>query len=205
MVLFGTGSYFRNSDLGATPTQWLMGLQDRPDDASPISFNHLLEQDIVAAEGVLSEFSGLHLRSSTNKYLGNDQRGWYMALKSGERVVSSPVAALGGGSRVRFSTLIPDESDPCGGGREGFVMNLVANTGGSGGVTSFDLDRDGDVDSEVQLSGAAVTGVKMAEGESIVTVEDAGSNSEQSFDGKGQGGPGLEKEGREGRISWRQM
>ncbi|NOG31083.1 hypothetical protein HLB35_03675 [Halomonas sp. TBZ9] len=112
MVLFGTGSYFRNSDIGDIATQRLIGLQDGLDDQSTIVDNKLITQSTLLL-GTTSDGS-FDLRATSNNLLEENKRGWYLPLEGGERVVSTPVISTGG-QRVFFSTLIPDESDPCAG------------------------------------------------------------------------------------------
>ncbi len=115
--------------------------------------------------------------------------------------------------RVRFSTLLPDESDPCGGGREGFFMSLLADTGGSGGTTTFDFNGDGQPDSDATINGDAITGLQAGTGERLVGVNDGrverlfvGNPDDPSASPNGDGSITIGFNADHlGRRSWRQL
>ncbi|ATH77405.1 hypothetical protein CLM76_07295 [Vreelandella venusta] len=168
MVMFGTGSYFRSGDIGNNATQQFLGIQDRVGRTTTYGTSDLLTQRI---SGNASR-DGFNLRASTNLAPSSNQRGWRIELPAGERVIAAPSISSSLPRRVRFSTLLPDESDPCGGGREGFFMSLLADTGGSGGMTTFDFNGDGQPDSDATINGDAITGLQAGTGERLVGVND---------------------------------
>lgn len=168
MVMFGTGSYFRSGDIGNNATQQFLGIQDRVGRTTTYGTSDLLTQRI---SGNASR-DGFNLRASTNLAPSSNQRGWRIELPPGERVIAAPSISSSLPRRVRFSTLLPDESDPCGGGREGFFMSLLADTGGSGGMTTFDFKGDGQPDSDATINGDAITGLQAGTGERLVGVND---------------------------------
>ncbi|MDP1619403.1 MAG: hypothetical protein Q8M12_00220, partial [bacterium] len=99
------------------------------------------------------------------------KRGWYMDLPaSGERAVSKPTLYSG---RILFTTLIPSIVN-CDSGGSGWIMELDAVTGGplAGGPT-FDVDGDGDVDTDDNLGADGVypSGVATTSITSAVTVQ----------------------------------
>ncbi len=203
MVTVGTGSYFRNSDIGDSTPQQLIGLRDQVSRNTTLTQSNLLEQRITGN----SMRDGLNLRASTNNPLLSNDQGWYLVLPEGERVISAPSISSSVPRRVRFSTLLPDESDPCGGGRTGFFMSLLADTGGSGGFTTFDVDGDGASDSDAQINGDAITGLQTGTGERLVGV--AIGDTEQLFLGNPDAMPisvgvGFSND-HLGRRSWRQL
>lgn len=138
-MVFGTGSYFRVTDSGNNQVQSLYGIFD-DGSASNVGRGDLLEQEIttqtqtnyqVDRDGVVSTES-VDVRVLSGNTPGVSDEGWYLDLdtSSGERVVSR--ASFPSGfpvKRVRFSTLIPDNND-CGGGRDGYLMDIDLATGG---------------------------------------------------------------------------
>lgn len=211
MVLFGTGSYFRNSDIGDSEPQQFIGLQDNVNRTRPLNQADLARQTVT---GTASR-DGLNLRASSNNTLSNSQRGWRLELPPGERVISAPSISSSLPRRVRFSTLLPDESDPCGGGRSGFFMSLLADTGGSGGFTTFDLNGDGELDRDATIGGDAITGLQAGTGERLVGVSDRDGGIERLFIGNpddpsaspnGDGSITIGfNDDHLGRRSWRQL
>ena len=124
LVSFGTGSYFRNGDIGDRSTQQLIGLRDQVNRSTTITQDKLLVQSITGANSQ----GGFNRRASSNFAPDSNDLGWRLELPAGERVIAAPSISSSLPRRVRFSTLLPDESDPCGGGRSGFFMSLLADT-----------------------------------------------------------------------------
>ncbi|MFG6667650.1 pilus assembly protein [Halomonas sp. HNIBRBA4712] len=204
MVIFGTGSYFRNSDLADNNVQQLIGIRDQVSRTTPVTSSQLLEQRI---SGTGSQ-GGLTVRATTNAAL-TSQPGWRLALPAGERVVASPSFSSGLPRRVRFSTMRPDTTNPCAGKRVGYFLSLLADTGGSGGGTIFDFNRDGTIDSETKINGDAIVGLQIGSGERLVGVKSA-DGRETLFTGNPDGtsdtSPIVELiETPLGRRSWRQV
>ncbi|AVI62217.1 pilus assembly protein [Halomonas sp. GFAJ-1] len=209
MVLFGTGSYFRNSDVGDSAPQQFLGIQDRVGRTATYGTSDLVTQHITGN----ASRDGFNLRASTNLAPSSNQRGWRIELPPGERVIAAPSISSSLPRRVRFSTLLPDESDPCGGGRSGFFMSLLADTGGSGGSTTFDLSGDGKPDIDATINGDAITGLQAGTGERLVGVNDGqverlfiGNPDDPNASPNGDGSIAIGfSDEHIGRRSWRQL
>ncbi|MCP1328641.1 pilus assembly protein, partial [Halomonas sp. 707D4] len=115
MVLFGTGSYFRTQDVNDRNVQQLVGLRDRVDRTSALTSAQLLAQRITGS----ATRDGFNVRASTNVALTTGYEGWRLELPAGERVINSPTLSSDLPRRVRFSSMLPDIGNPCGGGRTG--------------------------------------------------------------------------------------
>ncbi|MFI2819216.1 pilus assembly protein [Vreelandella piezotolerans] len=209
LVSFGTGSYFRNGDIGDASIQQLIGLRDQVSRSSTITQSDLLLQRITGENSQ----SGFNRRASTNFAPDSNDVGWRLELPAGERVIAAPSISTSLPRRVRFSTLLPDESDPCGGGRSGFFMSLLADTGGSGGATAFDFNGDGRPDSDATINGDAITGLQAGTGERLVSVNDGeierlfvGNPEDTNASPNGDGSITIGfSDDHLGRRSWRQV
>lgn len=234
IVSFGTGSYFLNSDGGNKDVQSLYGLIDDFD--GEIS-NDLLEQLIIwQGEGTFTDPDGQEivygeLRVTTDHEL-DDEPGWRLDLHyrgeggtgslppQGERVVARPSLAPGvNRPAVRYTTLIPD-TDPCGLGRTGFLMELNITSGARPDRPVFDLDGDGqftDEDTvpimidgqEVDVPISGIGGVTQGEELSTVVDEFGVEQIVQPVDpdgGETEPSPGLLGDGAStGRQAWEQL
>ncbi|WP_447927230.1 pilus assembly protein [Vreelandella sp. EE27] len=210
MVLFGTGSYFRNQDVGHQGVQQLIGIRDQVGRSTEIKSSQLLSQTITAS----ASQNGLNVRATTNRALTGGQPGWRLELPAGERVIASPSLSSGLPRRVRFSTMLPDDSNPCGGERTGYFLSLLADTGGSGSATLFDLNGDGNIDSDARLGDDAIVGVQIGSGERLVGVKNpdgqeilfVGNPGEPSASPDGSGSLAVSSNDAPlGRRSWRQV
>lgn len=179
-LYFGTGKYLENTDIATTGTQTFYSLWDMAVSPSTISGRSELQQQTITTTLTVS---GEEYRTSSSNAVdwdgsvtGSIQRGWYMDLVSGERVVSEPSLFDG---RVLFTTLIPDAT-ACSGGGTGWLMELDAKTGSALGGPTFDVDGDGDVDTSDHLgtAGQYASGVKKTSIPSAVRLQ------------KNPGGPG---------------
>jgi type IV pilus assembly protein PilY1 len=158
MLYFGTGMYMQAADLSNTGTQTFYGILDT---GSSFTGRNSLAAQTVDFQGT---FSGTPVRVTSDNPA--DTRGWYMDLPdSGERNVSNPFLRAG---RIIFVTVIPD-SDVCNSGGNSWLMELNAINGsrldespfdlnGDGVFTladyvpvNYDVDGDGDVDSDDRL------------------------------------------------------
>lgn len=182
VVVFGTGSYFRVTDSGDNQTQSLYGIFDGGS-ASSVVRSHLLQQTIteqtstnyaVDKDGTATS-EAVDIRTLSGNPLGTTDKGWYVDLdtSTGERVISRPSFPSGYPvKRVRFSTLIPDNND-CGGGREGYLMDIDLLTGGQTNKSVFDLNRDGKFNASDESDSSVVNGIKgVVSGEEIRVVLD---------------------------------
>ncbi|UYF99640.1 pilus assembly protein [Halomonas sp. GD1P12] len=204
MVIFGTGSYFRTQDGNDQSVQQLIGIRDQESRTTSVASGQLLVQEISAT----GTQSGMTVRATTNKPL-TTQLGWRMVLPAGERVIASPSFSSGLPRRVRFSTMRPDTTNPCNVRRVGYFLSLVAETGGSGGGTIFDFNRDGEIDTGLLLNGDAIVGLQLGSGERLVGIKN-GDGEETLFTGNPDAGDTgvitVElNEAPLGRRSWRQV
>ena len=176
-LYFGTGKYLEAADIVTTEPQTFYSLWDQAVSPSRIAGGRsdLQEQTVVTTV----TYSGDDYRTTSANpvdwappvNVSGTKRGWYMDLPaSGERAVSKPTLYSG---RILFTTLIPN-SAVCGNGGTGWIMELDAVTGmplASG--PTFDVDGDGDVDTDDNLGTAGVypSGVKTTSIPSSVTVQ----------------------------------
>jgi type IV pilus assembly protein PilY1 len=146
LIYVGTGKYLESSDLAPGGTQTVYALWDKALSPSTIAGRgQLLEQEVVST----TTYSGKNYRrSSSNTIDWATQRGWYMDLTSGERIVSQP--ALFGG-RLLFTTIIPTSDGACGNGGTGWLMEVDALSGGKLNGPTFDVNGDGKIDSDDNL------------------------------------------------------
>jgi type IV pilus assembly protein PilY1 len=181
-VVFGTGSYFRVTDSGDNQVQSLYGIFD-DGSGSNLGRDDLVGQEIttqaqtdfsIDRNGTISD-EAVDVRVISDNALGDDDDGWYLDLdkSSGERIISRPSFPSGFPvKRVRFSTLIPDNND-CGGGRDGYLMDIDLANGGQTDRAVFDLNRDGNFDTADSSGSSIVNGIKgVVAGEEIRVVLD---------------------------------
>lgn len=200
MIVFGTGSFFRDQDSTSTQVQTLYGVIDT---ATLVNRNELLQQEITWQGNVTFDSYNYTVRSVSSNDATVAHKGWYLDLiyagnAEGERVISAPTFPTGlTQNRVRFSTLIPNE-DPCSSGRSGFIMDLMLADGGANQFAVYDLNRDGYFTANENYSGLGG-----GTGEELVTIRDAGI--ERGYLGDGTVLPPMSIGGKEGRESWRQL
>ncbi|MET0535883.1 MAG: PilC/PilY family type IV pilus protein, partial [Steroidobacter sp.] len=160
MVLFGTGKYLEPDDKLLVPEirQSFYGIIDRNN--TPVTYaTTALRSTVLNKQTILRELfvtkqapDGTpvesEIRITSDNPLGANQ-GWYMDLVSpngyeGERQVTDAVVR---DKRVIFTTLTPD-SDSCGFGGTSWLMELDLMDGSRLEVSPFDLNRDGQFDTE---------------------------------------------------------
>lgn len=226
IVLFGTGSYFKAGDeaIASPQVQTLYGIYDAVTPAVDTAKTNLQAQTITnnaaaVTIGTVTYPAGTLRFVSTNSVDATTKKGWYIDLPSvGERVISEsgfPSGAIQ--TRVRFSTLIPD-NDPCGNGRKGFVMDFNLLTGASSPKAVFDFNGDGVFSSADNPGGLVVSGVGGPTGEELTVIRAAdgsgdylygGSGGDPLCAGVGCGDPPIIKSSSNaspvGRQSWRQL
>lgn len=182
VVVFGTGSYFRVTDSGDNQAQSLYGIFDGGL-VSGVTRSQLLQQTIteqtstdyaVDKDGTATT-EAVDVRVLSSNAMGATDKGWYVDLgtSTGERVISRPSFPSGYPvKRVRFSTLIPDNND-CGGGRDGYLMDIDLLTGGQTDKSVFDLNRDGKFNASDAYDSKVVNGIKgVVSGEELRVVLD---------------------------------
>ncbi len=150
-IFFGTGSFYQVDD-NVVPNDPLVdtfyGIIDRGQRIQNRST--LLEQEIITEQVVF----GQPVRAVTANPIQSSHSGWYLDLvwknsyggpgPVGERVVSRPLVR---GDRVIFPTLIPNP-DPCSFGGDSWIMELNTFSGGRLAYSVFDLNDDGEFDSD---------------------------------------------------------
>jgi type IV pilus assembly protein PilY1 len=214
VVVFGTGSFFRQGDDSATTTrvQTMYGIFDSAVAASsPTTRAELRQQTITSNSAAVTLGTEVYpvgeLRFVSQNTLTTTQKGWRIDLPvSGERVVSEatfPSGALR--NRVRLTTLIPDP-DPCVGGRRGFVMDVSLANGGRFNGPVFDLSGDRAFDSSDLVGGNNVSGIAGGTGVRLTIVRDPNINLDNVYGGDGSKLlSGLNSGGVAGRQSWQQL
>lgn len=149
-IFFGTGSFYRLNDNVVPPNPDVDSFYAVIDRGAQISGrSNLMEQSILA------EVSGgsFQVRAVTANTMVSTQDGWFMDMQwksafggpgpEGERVVSRAIVR---GDRVIFATVIPNP-DPCSFGGDSWIMELNAFNGGRLDYAVFDLDADGEFNS----------------------------------------------------------
>jgi type IV pilus assembly protein PilY1 len=215
VVTFGTGSFSREGDDSSTTASQVQNLYGIFDTAvaSPMAAvrGDLLAQTITsnASSETLgtTTYAAGDLRFVSDNPISASQRGWRIDLPvSGERVISEATCPSGALlNRVRFTTLIPD-SDPCGAGRRGFVMDISLATGARFVTAIFDLSGDRMFNSGDMVGGVNVSGVGRSNGERLTVIRDPSSNLDNMYGGDGSKlASGLNTSGPSGRQSWRQL
>ena len=153
LVVFGTGRYIDTQDNASTQAQTFYGIRDNG--AAVNGMSKLVKQKVVAtAAGVDSNTYRLTTHAvgpatldtalpgddTTSVAMYNSSRnGWYLNLPaSGERSVTDAAIRAG---RVIFNTLIPN-TDPCGFGGTGWVMEVDVMTGNRYDKPTFDTNGD---------------------------------------------------------------
>ncbi|GAA5172448.1 pilus assembly protein [Modicisalibacter zincidurans] len=213
MVLFGTGSFQFVDDRSDRSIQRLYGLEDNGD-ANPVPVEaetpNLAKQEITS----MTRVDGKLVRGVTNKPVAENQRGWYLQLPPGERMVSMPTLPTGiYHQRALFATLSPLFGQ-CSAGIDGYVYGLRIDTGGSGMRAFFDVNGDKKIDGSDNITDQIgnvqiVAGLQLGSGQSQVAVNDPENDNDVlagTIDSGGSGGGRIEASpGEAGRQSWRQV
>lgn len=162
-VLFGTGSYITNGDMGSTATQSVYALMDEDSGTYPITKGEL-HQRTIPLTGVDS--LGRAARSwEPYAELDAGKRGWFVNLgvpTAGERVVTAPFVRA---RALWFSSIIPLPGEGCDSGGTGYLNAVDAFTGtnprapaGGGTYTFIDVDGDGQGNDRLAGSGTGDSG-----------------------------------------------
>jgi len=168
IVILGTGSYFTNSDIttpGSQTLQSIYGLWDDftagDDSINEVDYARLQEQTLANASTV----EGFTTRTLTNIIFnwghtgGSRKEGWVINLDvvdgggvefPGERAVRNFLVRGGIGF---VNSVIPRSTLACTTGPGGFEYAFNPETGGSGIVPVFDLNNDGNFDSDDNVDG----------------------------------------------------
>lgn len=183
LVIFGTGKYFEDSDgsVDTTRVQSLYGIWDRrtagQQTSSPptITRANLLEQTINTQSDAsfsdnnaqirtISQNLAVWYRTDANGTTNSDvlNWGWRMDLTvngqpAGEMMIN-PLSVRG--ETVLFNTLTPND-DPCQDGVEGWLYGINPTSGARTTFNVFDLNGNGQVDSNDSYEGNVVSGNRL--------------------------------------------
>lgn len=214
VVTVGTGSFFRVGDdsIISPQVQTFYGVFD--DSAATVANvirSQLRSQTITSNAGDVvvgsKTWPAGSLRYVTQNSLAPSDRGWRLDLPvAGERVISEATFPSGAyQERVRFTTLIPDD-DPCGSGRNGFVMDICLVNGGRCLEPNLDLNNDGNIDSSDTTGAGTPSGLGGTTGETLTTIRAGDKATDYMYGGDGNKvGDSRNTAGPAGRQSWRQL
>ncbi|PFG51778.1 type IV pilus assembly protein PilY1 [Marinobacter sp. LV10R520-4] len=173
VIAFGTGSFLRSGDEGDYDIQSLYVIKDDLSTSTLLRTNLLaqtiVEQTNVVIDRALDDGTNSFTVRDTSANTLTDEKGWYLDLvynasQEGERVISRATFPFGvNPDRVRFTTVIPD-SDPCGSGRTGFIMDLKLTSGAPSDTPVFDLNSDGIFNTADITGGFAASGIQVGYG-----------------------------------------
>ena len=229
LVVFGTGRYIDNSDNNNTDPQTFYGIRDLG--AAVGSINSLVHQSVVntatgtdgntyrltthavGAPTLDAELPGDNTVSTDTYYAS--KKGWYINLPtSGERMVTDPNIRSG---RVVFNTLIPN-TDPCGYGGSGWVMEVDVATGNRYDTPTFDTNGDNTISSadlvsyqnaQENTSGREIASIPAAAGFLRMSPPGGAPAFENKYVNTSAGSVDVIGEtaglGTQGRKSWRQI
>jgi len=179
IVVFGTGSYVDVNDPNTSAQQAFYGIRD--DGTGTVSGLSSLVKQQVSGTGTGTDTNTYRITTHAvdppqDTAIAGDnaislasyksgKKGWYINLPtSGERAVTDPTIRAG---RVIFNTLIP-ESDPCGYGGSGWVMELDVMTGNRYDGPTFDTNGDLTVSDSDRIAYGA--GADVASGRKIGSI-----------------------------------
>jgi type IV pilus assembly protein PilY1 len=229
LVVFGTGRYIDPSDIATTGAQTFYGIRDKGVAVSGLST--LVRQSIVStavgADNNTYRVSTHAVGPATlDAPLSGDntvaastydlsKNGWYLTLPtSGERMVTDPTIRAG---RVIFNTLIPN-TDPCGFGGNGWVMEVDVMTGNRYNTPTFDTNGDEQISladllsvqgAAENTSGRQTTSIPAAAGFLRAPIVSGQSPFENKYVNTSAGNVDVIGEtaglGTQGRKSWRQI
>lgn len=214
VITVGTGSFFRADD-DSTVSPQVQTFYGVFDDTAATVVNvirsQLRSQTITSNSGEVvvgsKTWPAGSLRYVTQNGLSPSDKGWRLDLPvAGERVISEATFPSGAfQERVRFTTLIPDD-DPCGSGRNGFVLDICLVNGGRCLEPNLDLNEDGNIDSADTTGGGTPSGLGGTTGETLTTIRAGDKATDYMYGGDGNKvGDSRNTAGPAGRQSWRQL
>jgi len=229
LVVFGTGRYIDPSDNTTASVQTFYGIRDNGAAVSGLS--GLVRQSIVGtAHGDDSNTYRITTHAvgpatldaplagdnavSASAYQSS-KNGWYMNLPtSGERMVTDPTIRSG---RLIFNTLIPN-TDPCGYGGTGWVMEVDVMTGNRYNSPTFDTNADDQISTAdlvvyqgagENTSGRQISSIPAAAGFLRASIVAGQAPFENKYVNTSSGNVNVIGEtaglGTQGRRSWRQI
>ncbi len=149
LVYFGTGQYLTDLDPANKDIQSFYGVWDNGTDS--LTASTLVEQTFLSGTALTNDKNKTNVTNQIRVLTDNPvdysvKQGWFinLTLANGERVVVNPLVF---GGLVFFNTWIPN-SDPCGAGGFGFLMQAKLLNGGATTNAVFDFNGDGSIDSK---------------------------------------------------------
>jgi type IV pilus assembly protein PilY1 len=164
MVVFGTGRYLALGDVTDTAVQTFYGIRDYGSTPITTTNRSELQQQTISLQ-VNNQFNRDVRAISNNIPDWNTEKGWYLDLLDpvappndaiGERVVSTSLLLEG---RVIFVTIVPSQ-DPCLPGGFSWLMELDLVNGGTFPDSILDLNNDSLFNTEDEVQGEVVSGVR---------------------------------------------
>jgi type IV pilus assembly protein PilY1 len=148
LVYFGTGQYLTDQDPANKDIQSFYAVWDHGNDS--LTSSTLVEQTFLLGAARTNDTNNKDVTGQVRVWTDKEvnyasKQGWFinLTLENGERVVVDPLVF---GGLVFFNTWIPN-SDPCGAGGFGFLMNAKVLNGGPTEEAVFDFNGDGKIDS----------------------------------------------------------
>jgi len=165
VVYFGTGQYLGIPDLTTTNTQSFYGVLDNGS-GTTVTRSQLVHQ--VLTDTTIGTTA---VRTITNNSVNwSSQLGWYMDLGSavvgslpadaGERDITDPRLYNG---EVVFTTFVPAPAASCSAGGDSFLMAVNYTNGGSFPQPQLDINGDGVLNSNDQVSGLNPVGIGLGQ------------------------------------------
>lgn len=218
MVIFGTGSYFRDGDRSSTALQSLYGIHDKLAASPTVITQSQLVQQTIDSESTATNNDGLYVRVISNNSVDySTKNGWYLNLISpglvsgaGERVVSEIQLRE---DQIVATSMLPS-TDPCDFGGKSWLLELSPMTGARLSNPVFDINGDGKIDSSdnqtVDSSSIPVSGKNFDEiisSSTFVTKSDGQTEVKYQSGSSGNIKQTLEaiSNTAKGRQSWRQL
>lgn len=142
MVMFGTGSFFKEQDPLDLSVQTVYGIRDN---GQAVLKAKLVEQEMEYRGSSVFPYEVTVISNKTVDY--NIYDGWFLNLiyddAQGERLVTNPEVWF---NRLRFSTTIPNVN-PCEPGVTSWALEIDYLNGSRLQYSIYDLDGDGSIDS----------------------------------------------------------
>lgn len=205
IIYFGTGKFMETADKVTTDRQAFYAIWDSTTGTSGITEGNLQAQSIT---GSFTGAGGEYLTTSQNDVNWTSQKGWYIPIVIGgkllgERVIYGAQISRG---RIIFTTAAVDASDPCESTGTGHIIELDAEKGVMLNYAVLDTTGDGVIDKNDLISSGMSFGAGLPNLAAIV----AGSTNDIKYITDSSATITLltEKGGDQnnfGRIMWRQI
>jgi type IV pilus assembly protein PilY1 len=191
VLVVGTGKFFETTDPANKDVQSVYGVWDRS------RWNDLKRSNLTA--GSVTDSGTNRFVNSAGTWWTGSSRGWRLDLpRTGERVVAPAVTVFG---VTLLSTLTADSTDPCSINQDGILMAVNPFTAAEPIFSVFDVNGDGLFNDSDKSSGRVVSGIRINDPVSVVTV--TGGNVASALTAKGKDVAQIKFKNVLGRRSWR--